>query len=234
MKATNRRGRKQPSSQLSGTYSYDCLELNMIIDETNPFRDNPPGLTGYLQSSSAGITGAGGIGSNVAAALIRAGIGRLVIADYDSVELPNLNRQFFFRDQIGYPKVEALKYNLELINPDAEIEIHNRLIDSNNACSLYGNCDVLVEAVDSEEVKIMLLESWLRGLPGIPVFSCSGVAGFGRSDAIRVDRRQNLTIVGDQISDLSEGTLSARVGIVANIMANEIIEFLAGSLATRS
>ncbi|NOQ22049.1 MAG: sulfur carrier protein ThiS adenylyltransferase ThiF [Candidatus Aegiribacteria sp.] len=198
----------------------------MIDEKTSAFRDNPPGLTSLLNRSSAGITGAGGIGSNVAASLIRAGIGRLVIADFDSVELTNLNRQFYFTDQIGYPKVEALKYNLELINPDAEIEIHTRLIDSENACSIFADCDVLVEAVDREETKIMLLESWLEGFPRKPVFSCSGITGFGKTDSIRVDRRQNLTIVGDQESDLSQGTLSSRVAIVAAMMANEIIEYL--------
>lgn len=200
----------------------------MINEETSAFRDNPPGITPVLNRSSAGIVGVGGIGSNVAAILTRAGVGRLVIADFDSVELNNLNRQFYFTDQIGYPKVEALKHNLRLINPDAEIEIHNRLIDSENACSILKDCDVLVEAVDSEETKIMLLESWLEGLPGRPVFSCSGIAGFGRTDLIRVDRRKNLTIVGDQESDLSLGILSSRVAIVAAMMANEIIELLAG------
>ena len=226
MKTTNYRRRKQPSKKNSGTFWNDCLELNMMDVKTSPFRDNPPGLTVLLNTSSAGITGAGGIGSNVAASLIRAGIGRLVIADFDSVELTNLNRQFYFRDQIGYPKVEALKYNLELINPDAEIKIHNRLIDSENACSIFADCDILVEAVDREDTKIMLLESWLRGLPRKHVFSCSGLAGLGRTDSIRVDRRQNLTIVGDQESDLSLGTLSSRVAIVAAMMANEIIENL--------
>lgn len=200
----------------------------MIDERTSAFRDNPPGLTAILNNSSVGITGVGGVGSNVAASLVRAGTGRLVIADFDSVELTNLNRQFFFRDQIGYPKVEALKHNLELINPDAEIEINNRLIDSENACSIFADCDVLVEAVDREESKVMLLESWLRGLPRKPVFSCSGIAGFGRTDLIRVDRRQNLTIVGDQESDLSQGTLSSRIAIVAAMMANEIIEYLMG------
>lgn len=199
----------------------------MIDEGTTAFRDNPPGLTILLNSSSVGIAGAGGIGSNVAATLIRAGIGRLVITDFDSVELPNLNRQFYFRDQIGYPKVEALKYNLELINPDAKIETHNRIIDTQNACSIYSDCDLLVEAFDSEEAKVMLLESWLSGLPGKPVVSCSGLAGQGRTDLIKVDRRENLTIVGDQESDLSLGTLSSRVIIVAGMMANEIIELLA-------
>jgi sulfur carrier protein ThiS adenylyltransferase len=201
----------------------------MINERTDAFRDNPPGITVILNSSSVGIAGAGGIGSNVAATLARAGIGKLVIADFDSVELTNLNRQFYFRDQIGYPKVEALKRNLILINPDIEVEIHNRLIDSENACFIFKDCDVLVEAVDSEETKIMLLESWLGGLPGKMVFSCSGIAGFGRTDSIGVDRRENLTIVGDQESDLSLGLLSSRVAIVAAMMANEIIELLMGS-----
>ena len=204
----------------------------MIEEGTNTFRDNPPGLTFFLNRSSVGIAGAGGIGSNVAATLIRAGVGRLVIADFDSVELPNLNRQFYFRDQIGYPKVEALKHNLELINPDAIIEIHDRIIDEQNACSIYSECDLLVEAFDSAKAKVMLLKTWLTGLPGKPVVACSGLAGYGRTDLIRVDRRENLTIVGDQVSDLSRGTLSARVGIVANMMANEIIELLMGSDAT--
>ena len=190
------------------------------------FRDNPPGLTELLKRVSVGIAGIGGVGSNIAAILVRAGVGKLIITDFDSVELPNLNRQFYFQDQIGYPKVEALHRNLELINPDAEIETHNRIIDAQNACSIYSECDLLVEAFDSEEAKVMLLESWLSGLPEKPVVSCSGLAGYGRTDLIRVDRRENLTIVGDQESDLSQGTLSARVGIVANMMANEIIELL--------
>lgn len=212
----------------AGAYGNDCLEFNMIKEETNAFRDNPPGLTFFLNRSTVGIAGAGGIGSNMAAILTRAGIGRLVISDFDSVELPNLNRQFYFRDQIGYPKVEALKHNLELINPEVRIEIHNRIIDTQNACPIYSECDLLVEAFDSAEAKVMLLETWLAGLPGRPVIACSGLAGYGRTDLIRVDRREDFTLVGDQKSDLSQGTLSARVGIVANMMANEVIELLVG------
>lgn len=232
MKVTTCSSWKQPSGMCSGIYGNDCLELNMIEEKTNIFRDNPPGLTFFLNRSSVGIAGAGGIGSNVAAALTRAGIGRLVIADFDSVELPNLNRQFYFMDQIGYPKVEALRHNLELINPDVIIETHNRIIDAQNACSIYSECDLLIEAFDSAEAKVMLLESWLSGLSGRPIIACSGIAGYGRTDIIRVDRRENFTLVGDQESSLSQGTLSARVGIVANMIANEIIELLAGSDVT--
>jgi sulfur carrier protein ThiS adenylyltransferase len=198
----------------------------MEAGNNSQFRDNPPGLTSSLSFASVGIAGAGGIGSNAAASLVRAGIGRLVIVDYDSVEIPNLNRQFYFQDQIGYPKVEALSYNLGLINPDVIIETQCKMLDAETACEFFQRCDVLVEAVDAEETKVMLLESWMSGLPGRRIFSCSGIAGHGGTDLLRVDRRRGLTIVGDQASELSQGTLSSRVAIVAGMMANEVIEHL--------
>jgi sulfur carrier protein ThiS adenylyltransferase len=55
-----------------------------------------------------GIAGCGGLGSNCAVALSRVGIGRLILVDFDVVELSNLNRQYYFRDQIGLLKTEAL------------------------------------------------------------------------------------------------------------------------------
>jgi len=192
-------------------------------DSEDRFRNNPPGTLEHLGKASVGIAGAGGIGSNIAWILVRAGIGRIVVADFDSVELHNLNRQFYFTDQIGYPKVEALGHNLRLINPEADIQIHNRMIDADNACSIFSDCQILVEAVDREETKVMILESWLDGLPEKHIYSCSGLAGTGGTDALGVDRRRGLTIVGDQISKLELGTLSSRVCIVAAMMANELI-----------
>ncbi len=194
--------------------------------KVSQFRDNPPGITRILKTASVGIAGCGGIGSNVAACLVRAGIGSLVIVDYDSVELPNLNRQYYFHDQIGYPKVEALSYNLSLINPGLVLQSHSRMLDSTTASDFFHDCNVLVEAVDGEETKVMLLEGWMRDLPEKMIFSCSGIAGHGGTDLIRVDRRRGLTIVGDQCSDLSRGTLSSRVTMVAAMMANEVIEYL--------
>jgi len=192
------------------------------------FKDNPPGVTETMQACTVGLAGAGGIGSNVASALVRAGLGKLVVADYDRIEPSNLNRQYYFTDQIGFPKVVALRRNLELINPEVQVETHERMIDTRNAASIFSGADILVEALDLDEAKVMILETWLSGFPGVPVVSCSGVAGYGRTDRIRVDRREGLIIVGDQESELSQGTLSARVGIVASIMANEIIAIIRG------
>ena len=200
----------------------------------NLFSDCPSGLAPLLRSATVGIAGAGGIGSNVAWLLARAGTGRLVVADHDVVETSNLNRQFYFLDQVGRPKTEALGENLKRINPGLELVLHRERIVPGNACSLFREADLLVEALDRESVKVMLLESWLLGLPGIPVVACSGLAGEGGTDDVRVDRRSGLTIVGDQSSDLSLGTLSSRVCLVASMMANEAISLLRAGLELKT
>jgi len=190
------------------------------------FSDNPTGVCSALGSATVGVAGAGGIGSNVCIALTRAGIRRLVVVDMDTVELRNLNRQQYYLDQVGEVKVRALAVNLLRINPDLRIETHETRIEPDNACSLFEGCDVLVEALDSESEKVMLLEAWLSGMGKVPVVACSGLAGSGRTGLLKVDRRNNLTIVGDQASELELGTLSSRVAIVANMMANEVIQLM--------
>jgi sulfur carrier protein ThiS adenylyltransferase len=192
------------------------------------FRDNPPGVAECLSMASVGIAGIGGIGSNVAWMLVRAGLGRLTVVDFDRVEERNLNRQFYFQDQIGMSKVDALARSLLRINPGLDLSARGTMIDRDNACGLFAGADVLIEALDQEPVKVLLLESWLEGLPGVPVVSCSGLAGEGRIEALRVDRRDGLTIVGDQESDLSEGTLSTRICLVAAMIASETVSILRG------
>lgn len=198
----------------------------MAEDMGNVFQDNPPGLTRLLKTSAVGIAGAGGVGSNVAALLVRAGVGRLVIADFDGVEKSNLNSQYYFSDQIGYPKVEALKHNLNLISPAAQIELHDRMIDAANACTLFEECDVLVEAVRDEDTKKLILDAWSGCFPDRKLFSCLGPSGFGSTESIWIERKENLVIVGDGEPGYSQGTLSSRIAIAAAMMANEIIAYL--------
>ncbi len=190
------------------------------------FACNPPGLTAVLEACTVGIAGAGGIGSNVAVLLTRAGMGGLVVADFDIVEISNLNRQFYFLDQVGRSKVPALRANLARINPALHFHAVEARLTPENACEPFAGCDVLIEAVDAGETKVAVIETWMRNMPGVHVFSCSGVSGHGNTDAIRVDRRAGLTIVGDQTSDPSQGTLSSRIALVAAMIANEVIEHL--------
>jgi sulfur carrier protein ThiS adenylyltransferase len=181
-----------------------------------------------LKSRSAGIAGAGGIGSNCAAALVRAGIGHLIICDFDWVDKSNLNRQFFFIDQIGQVKVEALRTNLLRINPLLQIEIHQTKLDGVNIPTLFNNVDILFEAFDQADQKVMIVESALTTWPERPLIVGSGMAGFGFSNSIRLRTSGNLFICGDELSEIGPDMppLAPRVGMVANMMANVGIDLL--------
>ncbi len=199
-----------------------------MSDGEEVFRDNPPGLRERLRGLRAGIAGCGGIGSNTALLLARAGVGELLLVDHDRVEERNLNRQNYFREHLGMPKVEALAGQIRGIGAGTRLKAVETEIDSGNAADLFSGCDILVEALDLDETKEMLLTAWLTGLPGVPVVACSGLAGLEDPDGIRVDRRGVLTVVGDGSSELSGGTLSARVCLVASLMALEAVRILAG------
>jgi sulfur carrier protein ThiS adenylyltransferase len=181
-----------------------------------------------LKTRTAGIAGAGGLGSNCAAALVRVGIGRLVICDFDRVEEPNLNRQFYFRDQIGQPKVEALKTNLLRINPFLILEIHQVRLNPENIPDLYCQVDVLFEAFDQADQKEMIIESAVSTWPERPIIIGSGMAGFGNSNLIRMRSSGNIYICGDESTETGPEMppLAPRVGMVANMMANVGIDLL--------
>jgi len=158
-----------------------------------------------LSRFKVGIAGAGGLGSNCAAALVRSGIGTIVITDFDIVEERNLNRQFFFHDQIGRKKVEALMENLELIGAKTQIVAHDLKLSVDNIAPIFSGCDVIVEAFDKAEMKEMLIETVSRHLPGVPLIIGSGLAGWGGNNTINSRKVDN---------------------IVANMQANLVLEIL--------
>ena len=180
-----------------------------------------------LESATVGIAGAGGLGSNCAAHLVRAGLKRLVIADFDVVSKSNLNRQFFFRDQLGLKKVDALSENLRRIEPDLDLVLLDVRLTPVNARTTFENCQIIVEALDSADAKSMLLGALLP--MGKPIVSASGLAGWGRSRTIGQRRiGKNLILIGDTTSDIRNGLapVSPRVGIAAAMEANAVVALL--------
>lgn len=176
-----------------------------------------------------GIAGAGGLGSNCAMHLVRCGVGKLVIADFDRVSGGNLNRQFFFADQVGRPKVEALGENLRRIVPGVELSLHDLAVDDGNAADLFENCGIVVEAFDSGAAKQMLIRAMLAA--GKTVVAASGLAGWGRSNELKLRRigGGTLYLVGDAESDVAHSPpFSPRVGIAAAMQANTVIALLLG------
>ena len=182
-----------------------------------------------LESAVVGIAGAGGLGSNCAMHLVRAGVKKFVIADFDVVSESNLNRQFFFRDQLGRKKVDALAENLRRIEPKLELDMRDVKLSPENIDWTFSGCSVIVEAFDSSEAKAMLLHAVLP--LGKPVVAASGLAGWGRSAQITQRRiGKNLILIGDTTSDIRNGLapVSPRVGIAAAMQANAVVALLLG------
>lgn len=192
------------------------------------FAAHDPALLEIWQKSTIGIAGAGGLGSNIAVSLCRAGIGRLIIADFDVINTTNLNRQQFFLDQVGKLKVNALASNLWRINPFCEVIIYPIRISEDNVKQIFGECDILLEAFDLADQKQMLIETWQDIFAERPIIGASGLAGYGRNEFIKVVRFDNVYLCGDGISELKEGIspIAPRVAIVANMQANLCLELL--------
>jgi len=181
-----------------------------------------------LKNFTVGVAGVGGLGSNCAVALARVGVGKIIISDFDIVYESNLNRQYFFKDQIGLRKVDALKENIKRINPETEIIDNYIKLNENNIVEIYKDCDVIVEAFDLAEMKKMLIETLLSELPEKPIVIGIGMAGFGDSNSIQYRKSENLYICGDEKSEVSESNppLAPRVAMVANMQANTVLEIL--------
>jgi len=167
-----------------------------------------------------GIAGVGGIGSNVALNLIRSGVMQLKLVDFDRVESGNLNRQFYFVDQLGLFKAEALKINLSRINPEAHLEAWVQRIDRQNCVELFSDCDLLVEGFDRQVDKKMFIETFADKKT---VVSACGIAGSDLA-GIRSRKIGNSYIVGDFTTDCDQAPLfSHKVTTVANYMSEFIL-----------
>lgn len=183
-----------------------------------------------LSKFKIGIAGAGGLGSNCAMSLIRAGINNLVIGDFDIVNESNLNRQFYFRDQVGQKKVEALAKNLYRIQPNLQLQLIDKKLNSKEIVNFFADCDVIVEAFDDKGEKQMLIETVMENFPNKPLIIGNGMAGWGDNNSIKTEKLDNIYICGDQISEISDDLppIGPRVGIVANMQANQVLEILLG------
>lgn len=181
-----------------------------------------------LQNKTVGIAGCGGLGSNCAVALARVGVGHLIIVDFDIISESNLNRQYYFYDQIGSPKIQALKENIERINPQVKVTAINMKLDDQNIKDVFDKVDVLVEAFDRSDQKQIIIESALALWPARPLVIGIGMAGWGGNDMIKMKQYGNLYICGDRVTEIGPEMppLAPRVGIVANIQANTVLQIL--------
>ena len=189
-------------------------------------------LSGKLKAAVVGIAGLGGLGSNVAISLARTGVGKLIVADFDKVEASNLNRQQYFVDQIGRSKVECMIENLRRINPDVKVEGYQVNLTSENIPKIFSAAQVIAECFDKADAKQMIVETVLGKMKKSVLVCASGLAGYGKSNAIQTRRiSERLILVGDNESgiDSVEILTAARVGIAACHQANAIVEVIVES-----
>ena len=182
-----------------------------------------------MKTAHVGIAGLGGLGSNIATALARSGIGRLTLVDFDTVELSNINRQAYTLTQIGKPKTEALCDIIRLINPFCEITTHNLRADESNCAALFADCGIVCEAFDGAESKSMLVNTLLAANKTTKIISGNGMAGFGRANEIVTKKlSERLYVCGDFSTDVAdgEGLTAARVIICAGHQASKVCELI--------
>lgn len=190
-----------------------------------------PGVHARLKEASVGIAGVGGLGSAVAVALARVGVGRLVIADFDVIEPSNLNRQQYFIDQLGRFKVDAMAENLQRINPYTRVEQHRVMLSPGNIPGIFAGCTIVIEAFDRADMKAMLVDTVLERLPAVTVIAASGLAGYGPNGLIATRRiARRLFLVGDEVSEARPGSglMAPRVGIAASHQANQAVRIILG------
>lgn len=191
----------------------------------------PQQLQEKLHNSTIAICGLGGLGSNIAVSLARAGIGRLLLIDFDRVDISNLHRQQYKAAQTGMYKTEALAANLLEISPYLDIVFHTEKITEENLFSLLSDADLICEAFDLAENKAMLVNGVLERLPNAFLIAASGMAGLGSANEIRTRRiSRRFYLCGDEKSDAADtpGLVSSRVMLCAAHQAHMALRILAG------
>ena len=183
-----------------------------------------------FSSATVAVCGLGGLGSNIAIALARAGVGRLILIDFDRVDITNLHRQQYEADQIGMYKTVALAENLKEIAPYISLEIHTERITEDNAVTLLQDADIICEAFDNVEAKAMLTDIVLTELPDKYLVAASGMAGMGTTNSIKTRKiTSRFYLSGDETSDVSDGIglVAPRVALCAAHQAHTVLRILA-------
>ena len=181
-------------------------------------------------SATVAVCGLGGLGSNIAIALARAGIGKLLLIDFDYVDITNLHRQQYKASQIGMYKTEALTENLREISPYIALEAHTARMTEGNAVQLLKDADIICEAFDDAETKAMLTNTVLAEMPDKYLVAASGMAGMDTPNTIKTRKiTKRFYLCGDEISDVSDGIglVAPRVALCAAHQAHTVLRILA-------
>ena len=187
-------------------------------------------LHNRFSSATVAVCGLGGLGSNIAIALARAGIGKLLLIDFDRVDITNLHRQQYKANQIGYFKTDALADTLFEIAPYTEVKTVTAKITEENFADILKEADIICEAFDNSESKAMLANGVLEQLPDCYFIAASGMAGMDTPNTIKTRKiMKRFYLCGDEVSDAAEtiGLVAPRVMLCAAHQAHTVLRILA-------
>lgn len=189
----------------------------------------PKEMQKKLRGAKVAVAGLGGLGSNIAAMLARSGIGKLLLVDFDTVDVTNLNRQMYFIEHLGKPKTEALTELLYRINPYIEYEAVCVKVTPDNVSELFKDYPIVCEAFDRPDQKAMLVREVLTKCPHTTVVSGNGMAGYADTNEIKTMKMmRRLYVCGDQKTDVGNGIglIAPRVAVCAAHQANKVLQLI--------
>lgn len=190
-----------------------------------------PETQALLSKGSVAVAGLGGLGSNIAIALARIGVGHLHLIDFDKVDLTNLNRQQYFLEHVGMYKTEALYSLLMKINPYLDIRTDCIRVTDENLQELFKNDEIICEAFDNPEAKSTLVCGILEHFPEKKLIAASGLAGYESSNIIHTRRvSKNFYLCGDEVTEsvYGKGLMAPRAALCAAHEANMITRLILG------
>lgn len=203
---------------------YDTLESMLSARHS-------PGVYAKLKKGCVAVVGLGGLGSNIAVALARSGVGHLLLIDYDTVEPSNLNRQHYLISHLGMYKTDAIRQQIEQINPYITVTVKNIRVNAHNLCGLLDGFPIICEALDDPQMKAALINTVLENFPHSTVIAASGMAGYESANTIQTHKKfKNLYLCGDETTEaaLYHGLMAPRVQICAGHQANMALRLLLG------
>lgn len=189
-----------------------------------------------LYDRTVAVCGLGGLGSAISVILARMGIGKLILTDFDKVDISNLHRQQYKASQIGMDKTKALEENLKEIAPYLKTQIHSERMNEENYLQILSGADIVCEAFDNAEAKADLVNFVLTSMPDKYIIASSGMAGLGSANDIHTRKiSDRFYLCGDEKSDVSDGIglIASRVMLCAAHQAHVVIEILANEIEKR-
>ncbi len=209
-----------------------ALENDIVPERyARNMRSFSPADQAALLRAQVGVVGLGGLGGAVTEVLARIGVGRLVLADGDCFEESNLNRQLLSTvGRIGVPKAEAAREQIAQVNPSVEAAAHQQLVTPENADTLFGGCDVMVDCLDNLPSRFVIEDACRR--IGCPLVSAAVAGASGHVTTIFPGDRGLRLIYGEPYAlpvkgaETVLGTLPHAVLFLATLECAEVVKII--------